>query len=165
MAAFKSEGFELTSEGGLGPLLLTGLSGSELTEALFAYVRRAQRGATDAALVAGTGKDLLEATAKHVLMEKHGNCPETTFPALLGMAYVAVGMTTPQETPRKDELPQKALDRSLFDVACAINRLRNKQGTGHGRPWPASITEQEAREATELMGIISGRLLRALKNS
>jgi hypothetical protein len=65
MAAFKSEGFELTSEGGLGPLLLTGLSGSELTEALFAYVRRAQRGATDAALVpelARTSSKLLQST-------------------------------------------------------------------------------------------------------
>jgi hypothetical protein len=160
--AFRSEGYELTSDGELHPILLENLVGAELTSALMAYVRRARKGVTDAALVTGTGKDLLEATAKHVLMERQGSCPETTFPALLGLAFVAVGLTTSRHPSQQGESPQKALDRALFDVACSINRLRNQQGTGHGRPWPPSITEAEARECTELMGIIAERLLSAM---
>jgi len=35
-------------------------------------VRRAKRGAADAALVTGTGKDLLEAVAAHVLQQRYG---------------------------------------------------------------------------------------------
>lgn len=43
-----------------------------MTEALHAYVRRAKKGSMDSALLAGTGKDLLEAVAKHVLLVKWG---------------------------------------------------------------------------------------------
>jgi len=121
--AFQSEGYELTADGELRPLLLSGLAGAAMTIALKAYVRRARKGVTDAALVTGTGKDLLEATAKHVLLERWGICPETTFPGLLGQAFVAVGLTTPHDALQKGESPDKALDRALFDVACAINRL------------------------------------------
>jgi Abortive infection C-terminus len=160
--AFQLEGYELTADGELRPLLLSGLAGAAMTNALKGYVRRARKGVMDAALVTGTGKDLLEATAKHVLLERWGTCPETTFPGLLGQAFVAVGLTTPHDAMQKGEPPEKALDRALFDAACAINRLRNKEGTGHGRPWPASITDARAREATELMGIIAQRLLGAL---
>lgn len=71
--AFKAEGFELTLDGELRPLLLDNLTGAELTSALEAYVRRAKRGAQDAALVTGTGKDLLEATAAHILVERWGS--------------------------------------------------------------------------------------------
>jgi hypothetical protein len=162
--AFQSEGYELTSDGDLHPLLLNNLAGAEMTSALMAYVRRARKGVTDAALVTGTGKDLLEATAKHVLLELKGSCPETTFPALLGLAFVAVELTTSQHPAQKGEPPQRMLDRALFDVACAINRLRNKEGTGHGQPWPPSITEAEAKESTELMGIIAERLLSSLES-
>jgi hypothetical protein len=66
-AAFAAEGYELSSDGDLHPTLLDNLSGENLTEALNAYVRRAKKGASDAALVTGTGKDLLEAVAAHVL--------------------------------------------------------------------------------------------------
>ena len=68
--AFRSVGYDLGSDGSLSPLILDSLEGVELTEALEAYVRRAQQGVLDAALVTGTGKDLLEAVAKHVLFGK-----------------------------------------------------------------------------------------------
>jgi hypothetical protein len=60
-SAFESEGFNLTGAGELLPVVLDLLTGQDLTDALRAYVRRAQRGAVDAALITGTGKDLLEA--------------------------------------------------------------------------------------------------------
>jgi hypothetical protein len=161
--AFKAEGFALASDGELHPAVLETLSGTELTAALAAYARRAQRGVEDAALVTGTGKDLVEATAAHVLVETQGSYPQTTFDALLGMAFVAVGMTTPQDKSKLGESPLAEIDRGLFTSACGVNKLRNKQGVGHGRPWLPSVTNEEARQAVGVMGSVSARLLYCLE--
>lgn len=160
--AFRAEGYELSAEGKLRPLILEVLSGSELTSALEGYVRRAKRGVDDAALVTGTGKDLLEATAAHILTERWGSYPShSTFPTLLGQAFVALGLATNQDAPRPSEPPQKRLERAMYELGCAINNLRNKEGTGHGRPWLPSVTDTEARAAIEFMGVIAERLLAA----
>lgn len=85
VSAFREEGFELSTTGELRAILLDTLTGVELTAALNAYSRRAKRGAEDAALVTGTGKDLLEATAAHILVERSGGNPTiSNFPTLLG---------------------------------------------------------------------------------
>lgn len=162
-AAFASEGYVLASDGDLRPVILESLGGAALTEALNAYVRRAKLGVEDAALGIGTGKDLLEATAKHVIQERYGAAPgdNTNFPSLLGQAFVAVGLSTPQHQRVAGEPPQSDVDRALFDLACAVNRLRNKEGTGHGRPWLPNVSASEARVAVEAMGIIAERLLAA----
>lgn len=163
-AAFDAEGFVLTADGELTPKVLDSLAGAVLTEALQTYVRRAQRGADDAALLTGTGKDLLEATAAHVLVEVWSkNDPPHVFPALLGQAFIAVGLKTSADTPQPGEPPQHCLHRAMFDAACSINRLRNKQGTGHGHPWLPTVTTAEARIASQTMGIVAGMLLDALR--
>lgn len=160
-----AEGFVLAPDGDLRPQVLDSLQGVELTRALEAYVRRAQRGSDDAALLTGTGKDLLEATAAHVLMEVW---PSTSvphnFPALLGMAFVALGLKTPQNKVENGEPPQYRLHRALYEAGCAVNTLRNKQGTGHGRPWLPTVTVDEARHSIQTMGIIAELLLLTLKN-
>lgn len=33
----------------------------------------------------------------------------------------------------------------MYELGCAINHLRNKQGTGHGRPWLPSVTEPQVK--------------------
>lgn len=162
--AMASEGFVLTSDGELRPAALDAMSGPELTEALGAYVRRAQKGAEDAALLVGTGKDLLEAISAHVLCECWGqNSAQPNFPMLLGQAFVALDLKTPAQSPVSGEPPQHRLHRALYDAACAVNTLRNKQGTGHGRPWLPSVTPEEARHATQVMGVVGELLLRTLK--
>jgi hypothetical protein len=162
--AFMAEGYELTLDGELRPRLLDSLSGVELTAALEAYVRRAKRGAGDAALVTGTGKDLLEATAAHILVERWGSYPSNSnFPMLLGQAFVALDLATPQHPQQPGEPPQRRLERNIYELGCAINHLRNREGTGHGRPWLPSVTDSEAKVVVELMGIIAERLLLALK--
>lgn len=162
--AFRTEGYELAKDGDLRPLLLDTLAGAELTAALESYVRRARRGSEDAALVTGTSKDLLEATAAHVITEVYGSYPSSAnFPTLLGQAFIALGLSTPLDPAQPNEPPQRALERSMYEVACAVNRLRNKQGTGHGRPWLSSVSPEEARAAVELMGTVSERLLASLK--
>ena len=159
--AFRAEGYVLGSDGNLIPETLDSLSGTELAKALEVYVRRAQRGTLDAALVTGTGKDLLEAVAKHVLVQKNGQAPETSFPGLLGLAFVALGMATPQdsERDRKGEASHRRMERALFKLACSVNSLRNKEGTGHGRPFLPSVSDSQARTAVESMGTIAGYML------
>jgi hypothetical protein len=75
--AFEGEAIELTSDGLLRVRNLAGLSGRPLSNAIRPYVNRAQKGFLDSVLLAGTDKDLIEATAAHVLTERYG---ALTFP-------------------------------------------------------------------------------------
>lgn len=161
--AFRAEGFDLSTDGELRPLVLDNLSDKELTMALRAYVRRARRGAIDAALLAGTGKDLLEAVAKHVLDSLWGQHPQTNLPALLGQAFVALGMATPADKPTQGEAPQKQYERKLYDLGCAVNTLRNKEGTGHGRPFLPTLSQAEAASAVQAMGLVCDYMLQKLE--
>ena len=162
-AAFHSEGWHLATDGELVPVVLDALSGSAMTDALAAYVRRAQRGAEDAALLAGTGKDLLEATARHVIFEVWNSTDtQANFPTLLGQAFVALGLKTSQEAIQPGEPSDSRLQRALYDAGCAVNALRNKEGTGHGRPWLPSITQADANVAVQTMGIVANLLLARL---
>jgi len=43
----------------------------------------------------------------------------------------------------------------IYLLATAINRLRNEEGTGHGRPFPARVSDREAKIAVEAMGLVS----------
>lgn len=162
--AFHAEGYELASDGELRPLVLDNLAGAELTAALEANVRRARHGVMDAALLAGTGKDLAEATAAHVIRECYGFYNEqANFPTLLGQAFMALGFVTSAH-PKTDGEPVEArLQRALFDAACAVNALRNKQGTGHGRPFLPTLSDEDARLAAQTMGIVSQMLLDGLR--
>jgi hypothetical protein len=164
--AFRSEGYVLSDEGELFPSTLDNLSGVKMSTALEAYVRRAQRGSEDGALLVGTGKDLLEATSTHVITEKYGHYShQDNFPTLLGQAFTALGLATPQTPAQLGEPPQRRVERSLYEAGCAVNALRNKTGTGHGRPFLPDLSDDEARSAVQLMGIIAGLLLRSLKNN
>lgn len=162
IAAFRSEGFTLTADGELLPQLLENLSGAALSDALASYVRRAKQGAEDAALLAGTSKDLLEATAAHILVERNGSYPRgTNFEGLLGMAFVAMDLATPQHPVLPGEPSQRKAERAMFALACGVNAMRNKLGTGHGRPWLPNITDTEARAAVQFMGTIAEWMLHA----
>jgi hypothetical protein len=158
--AFREEGYELSLNGELQPIVLDSLGGHQLTKALWAYVRRAKRGAIDAALVTGTGKDLLEATVAHILVERSGGDPTiSNSPTMLGQAFVNLGLKTPLDPKKPDEPATCRVERAVYEAACAVNHLRNKEGTGHGRPWLPKVTDSEARLAVELMGVISEYLL------
>jgi len=158
--AFDAEGFTLSRDGDLRPKNLESLSGKELTEALRGYARRAKKGSEDAALLSGTSKDLLEATAAHVITVKYGSYPQqANFPTLLGQAFVTLGLATPEDPPSSSEAPHRVMERGMYQSAVGVNRLRNKEGTGHGRPWAPGISAAEAEAAIELAGTIAGYLL------
>jgi len=162
--ALKQLGIFLAEDGSLTPLALESLSGEKLTKALEIYTQRAKKGIEDAALVVGTSKDLMEAVAAHVLQELWGQYPTAAnFPTLLGQAFTALDMSTPAEKEISGEHPRKNMERKMYDLACAINRLRNKEGTGHGRPWLPDLSQDEAKAAIEFIGAISERMLNRLK--
>jgi len=166
ISSFKEEGFQLSMDGVLIPTVLDNLSGADLTQALQAYVQRAKRGVEDAALLVGTGKDLLEAVAKHVIISRMNVVPkEMDFPTLLGQAFYALDMATPADAIKPGEHPRRRLERSLYEAGCAVNALRNREGTGHGRPWLSSVKDEESRMAVEVMGVVGGYMLRSLKTT
>jgi hypothetical protein len=166
IAAFRVEGFTLTNDGELHATVLDNLSGVQMTVALQGYIRRAQRGAEDAALLTGTAKDLLEATAAHVLVERQGAYPtRTNFEGLLGMAFASVGLATNLHTVQASDPPHRKVERAMFELALGLNALRNKQGTGHGRPWLPTVTAVQANNAVRFMGNIAELLLHAHENN
>ena len=161
--AFEAEGFVLSLDGSIAPKVLSALRGADLTSALRGYAARAQKGSEDAALLAGTGKDLMEATAAHVLETINGSYPQgANFHALIGMAFMALGLAVPEMPVEPGESPVKSMERGLFQAAIAVNKLRNKQGTGHGRPWLPTITDEEAKASIEIMGCVSAYVLAKL---
>lgn len=162
-AVFKSEGFVLSSDGTINRVLLDNLSEIETHKVLLAYAKRAVKGADDAALIVGTSKDLMEAVAAFVVQKKWGNySAQTNFPMLLGQAFTALGLATPQEKSQPNEAAQKRVERALYELACSINKLRNKEGTGHGRPFLSTVSDSEAKMSIESMGLISEYLLSKL---
>ncbi len=164
--AFRSVGYELDPEGNLRPQTLENLDGAQLTEALLVYVRRARVGSADAALVVGTGKDLLEATARHALVESTGRYPEgNNFPTTLFQAFDRLGLATPPPDliQRLDSDPVRGLEQCLWLLGCTVNRLRNAEGTGHGRPFLPRVTDRQAAVAIQAMGLVSQLLLETLR--
>jgi len=166
ISAFEAEGYSLSETGDIRAKILENLRGRDLTEALEAYARRAKKGSEDAALLSGTGKDLLEATAKHIIQTKFGHHPSNAnFPTLMGQAYAALQMATP-ETPKEVSEPAiKDYERAIFNMAIAINRVRNKEGTGHGRLCISALNEEEAHSIIESVGIVTEFLINRLKSS
>ncbi len=73
-----------------------------------------------------------------------------------------LGMATSYDEEKKDEHPRKTIERNMYDLACSINKLRNKQGTGHGRPFLPDLSKTEAIEAVQVMGIIAEKMLNCL---
>ncbi|TKT94043.1 abortive infection family protein [Dyadobacter frigoris] len=164
-ASFKKHRILLSIDGIVTPLLLDNLSGTKLTEALQIYVNRAKKGHEDAALIIGTSKDLMEAVCAHVVTEIYGSySPRDNFPTLLGTAFTALNMATPANPMVPNESAIKNVERGLFELACAINKLRNKQGSGHGRPFISTISDDEAKTSIESIGIITEFLLNKLSH-
>lgn len=158
--ALRPEGIILGTDGSISQVALDNLSGRNLTQALRVYVNRAKKGIQDAALVVGTSKDLMEAVAAHVVQEQWGHYPSNVnFPGLLGQAFTALDMATPEQTAVPGEHQRCRLERTLYETACSINNLRNKQGTGHGRPWVPDLKGYEAKAAVELIGAIAELML------
>ncbi len=160
--AYGAEGWQVSEDGALVPRVVDGLAGAELDAALGQILRRARQGALDAALVTGSGKDLLEAVARQVLVKHTGAYPQHgNFPATLYQAFDRLSLPTPPQQEMatfRSALESDARGRFvqvLFLLGCTINELRNQQGVGHGRPFPPSVTDAEAKAAIQGMALIA----------
>ena len=166
--AFSREGYELDPEGTLHPKQLEQLDGTDLTDALWAYVRRARAGSADASLVSGTVKDLTEAAARHVLVETTGSYPTTmNFPGTLYQAFDRLGLATPdlKLNQHLDPDPLKAIEQVLYLLGCLVNRTRNDDGTGHGRPQVSKLDDDDAKLLSGAAALCSELMLRSLDSS
>lgn len=162
-AVLKSVGIVMGDDGLVAPAIIDNLSLVEQQQALKVYVQRAKRGVEDAALLVGTSKDLLEAVSAYVLQIKWGSNPSImNFPTLLGQAFTALGLATSNDQKIAGEAVQKRMERAFYEAGCAVNQLRNKQGTGHGHPFLSTIKPEEGRAAIETMGIIAEYMLSKL---
>lgn len=85
---------------------------------------------------------------------------------LLGQAFAALDLTSLAPKEEKGGLPgaRDAMSVALFQLAVAVNRIRNRAGAGHGRPFIPDLTISEIRAATEATGLVAGRLLDALED-
>jgi hypothetical protein len=164
--AFADIGYELSPDGAIHPRRLEELDGAELTDALLAYVRRAREGADDDALVVGTDKDLLEAVARHALVETTGGyATQDNFPATMYQAFERLELSPapPSVSDQLDPDPRSAVQQAVYLLALAVNRLRNQQGTGHGRPIPTDLREDDSRIACHATALACEVLLTALE--
>lgn len=165
--AFARVGFTLDPNGALRPVVIGNLSGTELTNALRSYVDRINLNPDDAPLQIGTGKELDEATARHVLEERTGSYPvggpAGSFPVTLSNAFATIGFALPTTTVQLDSDPHREVQQCLFLLGVAVNRLRNDAGVGHGRPGPPrktrALTPAEARLVARATALIAGALL------
>jgi hypothetical protein len=163
--AFARIGFTLDVNGALRPAVIDNSAGTQLTEALQSYVNRINLNPDDAPLQIGTGKELDEAAARHVLEERTGSYPVAghagSFPVTLAGAFTAVGFAIPPQV-QLDSDPHRQVQQCLFLLGAAVNRLRNQAGTGHGRPsQPGSVLRpSEARLVAPRYGSDRGGIAR-----
>lgn len=166
-AAFKGVGFDLDPNGALRPLVIDNLTGTELTRALRSYVDRINLNPDDAPLQIGSGKELDEAAARHVLEERTGAYPTqgraSHFPLTLAQAFTLLNLEVAPDVPQLHADPHRRVQQCLFLLALAVNQLRNDAGTGHGRPGlprkTAPLTPSEARLVARATSLIAGALL------
>jgi len=164
--AFSDVGYDLGPDGAVRPRRLEELEGEELTDALGAYVKRAREGAADDALVVGTDKDLLEAVAKHALVETQGHySASTNFPLTLYQAFERLGLATlpPDVSGRLDGDARTAVQQAAYLLALAVNRLRNQEGAGKGRPVLTTLRQEDAKLASHATALVCELMLSALE--
>lgn len=163
-SAFRREGFDLDSAGHLRPALLENLEGRELSEALRIYIRRAQGAALDPEHLIGASKNLEEATARHVLQSLGESYSHRDhFPTLLFRAFYQLDLEALPDNYLHGD-PYRAFQQAVFLLGCAVNKLRNAKGDGHGRPEPPVATAIEGRLSSRAAGLVAELLLDVLES-
>ncbi len=143
--ALRRIGWQLDDEGYLSSLGVADLATGG-RDALDEQLDRLRRGADDPALLIGTAKDLLEATAKFALEELDVPYnPKADFAELWFHARDRLGIHPKQVAV---SLPGGSVIQTVMEsawkIADAANQLRNLQGTGHGRTLPTGVTAEMA---------------------
>ena len=166
--ALRSEGIQLDPDGRIFAIHLESLEGQNLTAALRTYVNRVRRGGWDPAVVLGSAKSLEEAAARHVIKEHTGTYPTyADIPTTLYQAFTLLGLSAPKKAvfdaiPRD---PREAVQQAVWLLGTAVNRFRNAEGEGHGRPDVPPTTQAEASIVGLAAAIVTELLLTANDNT
>jgi hypothetical protein len=85
-------------------------------------------------------KDVLEATAKHVLLERGEHLTGSEkFPALIGRVNDVLNIQVKAvDSNRRGADSIRSVLGALGKIVAGVNELRNEYGTGHGRPKKVS---------------------------
>lgn len=115
--------------------------------ALNEQIDRLRRNSEDPSALIGTSKDLVEAVCKYVL-EEVGRLPQgkITFDALLALTFEALEIRAsviPKDSSGSESL--RNIYGSVEKILREVGKLRNAQGTGHGRTRVAEIPVESAR--------------------
>lgn len=158
--AFMRSGWQLTEAGEVFPTGVTSIVATEGRPAINEQLDRLRRGLDDPALMLGTAKEMLESTAKHVY--EAFSVPyrqNTSFNELWHHARDRLKLLPDQvEMGRNGAEELREILQSSWSIAKMTNKLRNNEGTGHGRTLPTAISPSVAlfvvREACNVVQLV-----------
>lgn len=138
-------GWELDETGTLLPLgIIDAQAGGR--EALELQLKRLRSSGDDISLMLGAAKDSLEAAAKFVLIERQQSYqPDESLEALVNRAMKLAGISTrPADVTSEASKALATLNQSVPKIAEAVRKVRNDQGSGHGRTVVPTMSKSEA---------------------
>lgn len=163
--ALGSAGWYLTDDGHLQPFGQVDVETGGRA-ALDEQVERLRRSMSDPALLIGTAKELLESVSKFVLEEMgYPVNDKMDYNHVWHLARERLGVLPQQVDPNLPGAEAiRAIHQSTWNIADQVNKLRNLQGTGHGRTLPSGVSEDLAmlvvREAATVADYMLARLAR-----
>lgn len=129
--------------------------------ALDEQIERLRRNSEDPAALIGTSKDLVEAVCKYVLEEIGWLSPKKySLDALLALTFEALEIratVVPEGSPGSASL--RGIYGSAEKILKELGKLRNVQGTGHGRTRVTDIPVEAARFVVGQVVLVCGLIL------
>lgn len=120
------------------------------------------KAASDGPLVVGSAKELCEAIAKVIIAERGGvPAASASMSELITMAHKLLEFQ-PGEGLANDAETRKVA-QGLKSVVVGLGEMRNRHGTGHGRPTATGITDEHAELAFDAAMLWSSWALRRLE--
>lgn len=157
--AFRNIGWDLDTNGRIGPLIISDIESAERRPVIELQIERMRNAPSDGSLLIGTAKEMLETSAKHVIEAKSGSeALNADFTYLMYHAKTWLQLE-PKERLDADE---RQFLQSLWSLAESINLLRKRRGTGHGPSQPPDIDPALAAAAVQSAGVIAQLMLTKL---
>lgn len=155
ISVLRRDGFDVDDSGRIRPFGAETLAGlidrTDLPSGVRAQIDRIQNTIqSDPEAAIGAAKELIEATAKHVLDRLHVDYESAIkVPQLVRLAQKELGVHPEAVAPDKDGYDTiKVILGSLAQVAIRVNDLRRPYGTGHGRAVrPSGLKARHAQLA------------------
>ncbi|MCV7593622.1 abortive infection Abi-like protein [Micrococcus sp. 140720015-1] len=135
----------LADDGSLEPLVIGPAIEAGGRETVGRLQGRLRDPSLDPGAILGTSKDLMEATAKHLLKECSPGVPARDMPAVVSQAMRAAGLSTiPSEIDSTNAKAVAALRQQVIRTAEAVTSTRNTGGDGHGHLEPTDVSKELA---------------------